>query len=179
MIRIIRGVYGHYVNGTVQAKGVDSPPFAITPEKEERLVAQGVAVYVDDVPTAREELPELPPDVTAISEYSIDMKPDELRAIAKQMGQGVAVYVDDVPTAREELPELPPDVTAISEYSIDMKPDELRAIAKQMGLTFKFGTSKADMVTAMDRFIEDHMELDDMDDADVNAPMFDAAEAVL
>lgn len=132
MIRIIRGVYGHYVNGTVQAKGVDSPPFAITPEKEERLVAQGVAVYVDDVPTAR-----------------------------------------------EELPELPPDVTAISEYSIDMKPDELRAIAKQMGLTFKFGTSKADMVTAMDRFIEDHMELDDMDDADVNAPMFDAAEAVL
>ena len=132
MIRIIRGVYGHYVNGTVQAKGVDSPPFAITPEKEERLVAQGVAVYVDDVPTAR-----------------------------------------------EELPELPPDVTAISEYSIDMKPDELRAIAKQMGLTFKFGTSKADMVTAMDRFIEDHMELDDMDDADVNAPMFDAAQAVL
>ena len=132
MIRIIRGVYGHYVNGIVQAKGVDSPPFAITPEKEERLVAQGVAVYVDDVPTAR-----------------------------------------------EELPELPPDVTAISEYSIDMKPDELRAIAKQMGLTFKFGTSKADMVTAMDRFIEDHMELDDMDDADVNAPMFDAAEAVL
>lgn len=132
MIRIIRGVYGHYVNGTVQAKGVDSPPFAITPEKEERLVAQGVAVYVDDVPTAR-----------------------------------------------EELPELLPDVTAISEYSIDMKPDELRAIAKQMGLTFKFGTSKADMVTAMDRFIEDHMELDDMDDADVNAPMFDAAEAVL
>ena len=132
MIRIIRGVYGHYVNGTVQAKGVDSPPFAITPEKEERLVAQGVAVYVDDVPTAR-----------------------------------------------EELPELPPDVTAISEYSIDMKPDELRAIAKQMGLTFKFGTSKADMVTAMDRFVEDHMELDDMDDADVNAPMFDAAEAVL
>ena len=132
MIRIIRGVYGHYVNGTVQAKGVDSPPFAITPEKEERLVAQGVAVYVDDVPTVR-----------------------------------------------EELPELPPDVTAISEYSIDMKPDELRAIAKQMGLTFKFGTSKADMVTAMDRFIEDHMELDDMDDADVNAPMFDAAEAVL
>ena len=132
MIRIIRGVYGHHVNGTVQAKGVDSPPFAITPEKEERLVAQGVAVYVDDVPTAR-----------------------------------------------EELPELPPDVTAISEYSIDMKPDELRAIAKQMGLTFKFGTSKADMVTAMDRFIEDHMELDDMDDADVNAPMFDAAEAVL
>ena len=132
MIRIIRGVYGHYVNGTVQAKGVDSPPFAITPEKEERLVAQGVAVYVDDAPTAR-----------------------------------------------EELPGLPPDVTAISEYSIDMKPDELRAIAKQMGLTFKFGTSKADMVTAMDRFIEDHMELDDMDDADVNAPTFDAAEAVL
>lgn len=128
MIRIIRGVYGHYVNGTVQAKGVDSPPFAITPEKEERLVAQGVAVYVDDVPTAR-----------------------------------------------EELPELPPDVTAISEYSIDMKPDELRAIAKQMGLTFKFGTSKAEMIAKMNRFLEEHTE--DTLDEDA-APTFDAAEAV-
>lgn len=128
MIRIIRGVYGHYVNGTVQAKGVDSPPFAITPEKEERLVAQGVAVYVDDAPTAR-----------------------------------------------EELPELPPDVTAISEYSIDMKPDELRAIAKQMGLTFKFGTSKAEMIAKMNCFLEEHTE--DTLDEDA-APTFDAAEAV-
>lgn len=128
MIRIIRGVYGHYVNGIVQAKGVDSPPFAITPEKEERLVAQGVAVYVDDAPTAR-----------------------------------------------EELPELPPDVTAISEYSIDMKPDELRAIAKQMGLTFKFGTSKAEMIAKMNRFSEEHTE--DTLDEDAE-PTFDAAEAV-
>lgn len=128
MIRIIRGVYGHYVNGIVQAKGVDSPPFAITPEKEERLVAQGVAVYVDDAPTAR-----------------------------------------------EELPELPPDVTAISEYSIDMKPDELRAIAKQMGLTFKFGTSKAEMIAKMNRFLEEHTE--DTLDEDAE-PTFDAAEAV-
>lgn len=128
MIQIIRGVYGHYVNGTVQAKGVDSPPFAITPEKEARLVAQGVAVYVDDVPTVR-----------------------------------------------EELPELPPDVTAIPEYSIDMKPDELRAIAKQMGLTFKFGTTKAEMVAEMNRFLEEHTE--DTLDEDA-APTFDAAEAV-
>jgi hypothetical protein len=128
MIQIIRGVYGHYVNGTVQAKGVDSPPFTIAPEKEERLVAQGVAVYVDDVSTVR-----------------------------------------------EELPELPPDVTAIPEYSIDMKPDELRAIAKQMGLTFKFGTTKAEMVTEMNRFLEEHTE-DTLDEDP--APTFDAAEAV-
>ncbi len=91
------------------------------------------------------------------------------------MAQGVAVYVDDVPTAREELPELPPDVTAISEYSIDMKPDELRAIAKQMGLTFKFGTSKAEMIAKMNRFLEEHTE--DTLDEDA-APTFDAAEAV-
>ncbi len=128
MIQIIRGVYGHYVNGTVQAKGVDSPPFAITPEKEERLVTQGVAVYVDDVPTVR-----------------------------------------------EELPELPPDVIAIPEYSIDMKPDKLRAIAKQMGLTFKFGTTKAEMVAEMNRFLEEHTE-DTLDED--TAPTFDAAEAV-
>lgn len=131
MIQIIRGVYGHYVNGTVQAKGVDSAPFALAPEKEERLVAQGVAVYVDNAPTVR-----------------------------------------------EELPELPPDVTAIPEYSIDMKPDELRAIAKQMGLTFKFGTTKAEMVAEMNRFLEEHTELEDIPDAEDAAPIFDAAEAI-
>lgn len=124
MIQIIRGVYGHYVNGTVQAKGVDSAPFAVATGIEERLVAQGVAAYVD------------------------------------------------APTVQEELP---PDVTAIPEYSIDMKPDELRAIAKEMGLTFKFGTTKADMVAEMNRFLEEHTE--DTLDEDA-APTFDAAEAV-
>lgn len=128
MIQIIRGVYGHYVDGTVHAKGVDSEPFSLSAEQEKRLVEQGVAVYVS-APNA----------------------------------------------AQKELPELPPDVTAIPEYSIDMKPDELRAIAKQMGLTFKFGTTKAEMVTEMNRFLEEHTE-DTLDEDP--APTFDAAEAV-
>ncbi len=130
MIQIIRGVYGHYVNGTVLAKGVDSEPFSLEPEQEKRLVEQGVAVYVSS------------------------------------------------DTAQKELPELPSDVTAIPEYSVDMKPDELRAIAKQMGLTFKFGTSKADMVAAMNHFLAEHMEQDDTEDGEEDAPTFDAAEAV-
>lgn len=129
MIQIIRGVYGHYVDGTVHAKGVDSEPFSLPPEQEKRLVKQGIAVYVS-APNA----------------------------------------------AQKELPELPPDVTAISEYSVDMKPDELRAIAKEMGLTFRFGTSKADMVAAMDQFLAEHMEQADPEGEDV--PTFDAAEAV-
>ena len=43
MIRIIRGVYGHYTGGRVVPKDKHSQPFALDPEQEARLVRVGVA----------------------------------------------------------------------------------------------------------------------------------------
>ena len=80
MIKIVQGVYGHLVNGIVYPKDSRSVPFELTPEQEERLVKKGVAVYVDAGRTA------LPDDVEAIPEYSVEMKANELRAIAEKMG---------------------------------------------------------------------------------------------
>lgn len=56
-------------------------------------------------------------------------------------------------------------------YSADLKANELRKIAKDMGLTFKVGTSKADMIAAMDaakaEAVEDAAE-DDLPELDLD-----------
>lgn len=123
MIRIIQGVYGHQIKGRVYPKDSNSEPFELTPEQEERLVKQGVAVYED-----------------------------------------------------EGSAKLPDGVTAIPEYSADMKADELRAIGKDMGLTFKAGTTKAEMVEQMDAFLFENTN-EESEGGD-ELPEFDAAEAV-
>ena len=100
MIKIIRGVYGHYVtdqNGKsrVVARDKHSDPFELTPEQEARLVSQGVARYVDNAETGAapigfDEQPpepnELPEGVVGIPEYSEDMTVKELRDIGKLCG---------------------------------------------------------------------------------------------
>lgn len=104
---------------------------------------------------------------------------------------GVAEYVAAANKAEpeiepEQLPDLPEGVTGIPEYNANMKADELREIAKGMGLTFKANASKAAMVEAMDKYIEEHSvpgynvdtgEIEDAED-DEKPPVFDAAEAV-
>lgn len=47
MIKIIAGVYGHYVGGKVIARDATSAPFELTAEQEARLVGLGIAQYVD------------------------------------------------------------------------------------------------------------------------------------
>ena len=84
---------------------------------------------------------------------------------------GVAVYVDGGST------KLPEGVTGIPEYSADMKADELRAIGKEMGLTFKAGTTKAEMVDQMDAFLGENTDGEETEDGE-ELPEFDAAEAV-
>lgn len=97
MIKIVCGVYGHYIDGKVVAKDKNSEPFALSPEKEAELVAKKVAVYVNepivDVEpegNAEEAAPigfdEIPDDVIPIPEYSINMKAAELREIGKLCG---------------------------------------------------------------------------------------------
>lgn len=78
---------------------------------------------------------------------------------ARLVDLGVAEYV----TAPEELPDLPEEVQGIPEYNTGMKADELREIAKAMGLTFKAGTTKQEMVDAMDAFLAENSEEDGVD----------------
>ena len=78
---------------------------------------------------------------------------------ARLVGLGVAEYV----TEPQEMPELPDGVEGIPEYNIGMKADELREIAKLMGLTFKGGTTKQEMIDAMDDFLAENSEEDGVD----------------
>lgn len=94
MIKIVCGVYGHYIGGKVVAKDKNSEPFALSPEKEAELVAKKVAVYVDEPVEAEDDaevvapigFDEIPDDVIPIPEYSINMKAAELREIGKLCG---------------------------------------------------------------------------------------------
>lgn len=98
---------------------------------------------------------------------------------------GVAVYTDEkaVETVEkhvdgaelEELLESMPGVEVVPNYSVDMKAAELREIAKGLGLTFPANTTKAEMVAAMDKHIEENMV---EDDDEMEMPNFDAAGAV-
>lgn len=143
MIKIIKGVYGHLINGVVKPKTSADEPFELTEAQEARLVNLGVAVYVDGGRTA-----------------------------------------------------LPEDVQLV-DWNVNMKASELRAIAKDMGLTFPVGTTKTEMVAAMDKFVAENAAEDGADalaesegdpigfdetppeDYETeDAPTFDAAEAV-
>ena len=99
MIKMIRGRFGWpQEDGSVKPMDKDSGAFSASKEQEERLVRDGFAVYVDGVDTSApigfdetppeefEELPELPEGVTAIPEYSEDMKQSELREIGAMCG---------------------------------------------------------------------------------------------
>lgn len=98
MIKMIRGVFGLPVKGIVQAKDKNSDPFEAGAEQEERLVRLGLAVKVEDsepapvetvdtdTPIGMDEMPPLPEGVTAIPEYSVDMKATELREIGAMCG---------------------------------------------------------------------------------------------
>ena len=135
MIKIVSGVYGHYINGRVVAKDKNSPPFSLTPEREAELVEKGIAEYFE--------------------EYSASLDP---------------IGFD----------ETPPDDDGdnIPAYSAKNTVKELRDLGKAHGLTFKVGMSKADMLAELDDlFGVEEAEADD--EAADDAPMFDAAEAVL
>lgn len=87
MIKITKGVYGYVTkSGAVKPKTPQDGPFELTPEKEARLVGLGVAEYVGGASPAHTESAEGPEGVTGVPEYNADMKADELRAIAKEMG---------------------------------------------------------------------------------------------
>lgn len=109
---------------------------------------------------------------------------------ADLVDRGIAEYVGK-PSEEdaEELANILPDgVTAIPEYSTENSAAELRAIGKTVGITFKVGTSKAEMVEQLDAFFDEHIQDDgeeeagdddtDEEDTDDAPPKFDPAEAV-
>lgn len=83
MIKMIRGVFGLPVNGTVRAMDKNSPPFEASVEQEKRLVARGFAEYVDGVDTSAPiGFDETPPEVDSLDE----MNAKDLRAYGKELG---------------------------------------------------------------------------------------------
>lgn len=166
MVQIVRGVYGHYIGGRVVAKDKNSEPFELSPEQEERLVKAGVAKYVN--------LPDAAPDEDG-----------------EGVPEGGNVAPDDdgnteAPIGFDEIPdELPEGVVGIPVYSAEMSAKELREIGKLCGLTFPATMSKADMVAALDKHIEenavDGVDIDEDGEGvpDEDAPTFDAADAVV
>jgi hypothetical protein len=99
-----------------------------------------------------------------VAEYVGDVKGEELREIEQEETEE-----EQVPIGFDEMPEEEP---ALSELSVK----ELREIGREYGLTFKVGTSKADMIKAIEAA---EAELSAVDDDSEPAPVFDASEAVL
>lgn len=99
--------------------------------------------------------------------------------------QGLAEYViDGTPIGFDEAPEdLTDEVETEEETPLkpleDLTTSELRALGKEYGLTFKVGTTKAEMVNAIaDAQTAIALEGETTEDDGEDAPTFDAAEAV-
>ena len=120
-----------------------------------------------------------------------ELSPEQEERLVKA---GVAEYVNLPVNAPDEdgnteapigFDELPEDVVGIPEYSVESSAKELREIGKMCGLTFPATMTKADMVAALDKHIEentvDGVDIDEDGEGvpDEGAPTFDAADAVV
>ena len=94
---------------------------------------------------------------------------------ARLVNLGVAEYVGSIESVQDSISvdDAPTEEPALSELSVK----ELREIGKEYGLTFKIGTSKADMVRAIEA-AEAELDAEAEDDGEP-VPVFDASEAVL
>lgn len=93
MIRIINGTYGYRnpQTGVVEAKNIKSKPFTLSPDREDELVAAGVAEYVgEDVSTDGGNASDAPASASDELEYSDKNTVAELKAIAEKLGIQVA-----------------------------------------------------------------------------------------
>ena len=115
MIKIIEGSYGMRVKHSIVPVTSDSKPIELSPEKEERLVRLGVAVYVDKIDN-NGQLNKCDDDaqddeiVDEFPEYNEDMKLSELKEIAKVYGidassmRSKKEVIEAIEAACEELP---------------------------------------------------------------------------
>lgn len=82
MIKIIRGAYGFKKGNTIIPKTVKDEPFSCDEAEEKRLVALGVAQYVDGVEAVIAETEEETDEALYTDETSMA----ELKEIAKSQG---------------------------------------------------------------------------------------------
>lgn len=161
-IRIVSGVYGHRPAGGkyVERKRAGDPPFEIEEDKAARLVALGVAEYVDAV----EEVP-FQGVATGHSEENVgevvDNSTEEFDALETDLEDDI---IDEDET--EEIPH----------YSTDMRMDELREILNDCGIPFKVGMSKEDIVDVLDEYF--YGADDEPGDEDDDLPGFDDEDVV-
>lgn len=81
MIKIIKGTYGYFDGKKVIPKTADDEAFTLTPEKEARLVKQGVAEYAKGYePPANDD------NENAGKPYSLEMSLKDLKAVAAAYG---------------------------------------------------------------------------------------------
>jgi len=124
-IKIKRGFYGLHTKLGVQTKGPNDEAFEVDDNEAKRLVDLGIAKYIGDTPVATVE--------ESADEDNASVNPPEIEAPAESEYEGDSV-------------------TDIPEYSIDSNATDLRAIAKSVGITLKVGTTKEDMVKALDEY---------------------------
>lgn len=93
MIRIVNGTYGYRnpQTGVVEAKTAKSKPFTLPEDREDELVAAGVAEYVgEDVSSDGGDASEAPASKADELVYSDKNTVAELKAIAEKLGIQVA-----------------------------------------------------------------------------------------
>lgn len=123
MIKIIKGTYGYRnpSNGLVEAKNTKSKPFSLSPEREDELVALGVAEYVgEDVDDSKDDSDAAPAD-----------------APTSDPGQ----QSDQDPAA---------DGNETPKYSTKNTVAELTAIANQYGIEIPADAKKKEIVEILD-----------------------------
>ena len=79
MIQMINGTYGYNDNGRLIPKTSKDGPFSLSAEKEKRLVDMGVAKYTDTPHAGGDDENTL----DCSPDYSLDMKLDDLKALAR------------------------------------------------------------------------------------------------
>ncbi len=150
MIKIIKGTYGYRnpINGLVEAKNTKSNPFSLSPEREDELVALGVAEYVGEDMVDGEDDGEAAPAKTPAADPG------------QQSGQTPAADGNDTP-----------------KYSTKNTVAELTTIANQYGVEVPAGSTKKQIVELIDTKLaagEDDGKEDDGEDDGEAAPNLSA-----
>lgn len=117
MIKIIKGTYGHREGSRIIPKTPDDEPFKLAPEKEARLVKEGVAAYFQPsgATPAAQTTPAKSDDGQA--EYNANMKLDELKQIAINLGADEAAVKKA--TSKAKVIELIEAAKAAAGQSVD------------------------------------------------------------
>ena len=84
LIKIVKGVYGYLDGATVKPKTPKDAPFELNDKRAAELVADEVAVYVTEDGEMFIDDETGGVVVGMVPEYSVDMKAQELRDIAKE-----------------------------------------------------------------------------------------------